>query len=247
MHSGLMSDLTTSENAESSIRSTPKWLAYAAAPSGPALGELVAATPGSDRTALLRSVEDFFFESENWRVAQHAALLHLDRFEPRTEHTDLVKAFYFADHACRGSDNDPRARIMMARVNWERRLPLAVFYDVATARAGETRLRSETNDRVARTVLAEAALLEGMARAYVQDVKRAHQCLVEAGEHGSLTVEGLIQLLLAAGQDSPEVSMWVAMVLPEDVVLQGRAGFLQQLAQRRRFLSLLKVRAGTDG
>jgi hypothetical protein len=38
-----------------------------------------------------------------------------------------VKALYFADRACVLSDNEPRARLAMGRVNWERRLPLNVF------------------------------------------------------------------------------------------------------------------------
>jgi hypothetical protein len=219
-----------------------EWLSYQASPTGRGLGALIAATPPESRAALVERVEDLFFERGDWRIAQHAALLHLDRFEPLTGRLDLVQALYFADQACTLSKDDLRARLVMGRLNWERRLPLAVFYDVETARAGEARLQAEISGPIVEKLLGEAFLLEGLARAYLRDVKRAHESLVQAGLHGALTGEAVIQLLVAAEPDFPEASMWAVALLPTSLVLGGRAGFLQQHAHRRRLISLLQTR-----
>jgi hypothetical protein len=220
----------------------PEWSSYVATPSGPALGALIAVTPPESRATVVEGVEGLFFERGEWRIAQHAALLHLDRFEPPTGRSDLVKALYFADQACTLSKNDSRARLVMGRLNWERRLPLAVFYDVETARAGEARLQAETSQPVVAKVLGEAFLLEGLARAYLRDVNRAHESLIQAGRHGTLTGEAVIQLLIAAEPDFPEASMWASSLLPPDLVLGGRPGFLHKQAHRRRLISLLQTR-----
>jgi hypothetical protein len=225
----------------------PEWLSYAAAPSGSALAALIAMTPPESRVTLLEAVERLFFQRGEWRVALHAGLLHLDRFEPPAGHTDLVKALYFADQACTLSGNDPRARLAMGRVNWERRLPLAVYYDVETARAGEARLRAEVGGPVVEQILGEAFLLEGLARAYLRDVNRAHESLIQAERRRSLTVEAVVQLLNVAEPDFPAASMWAAAVLPPGLVLNGRPGVLQQLAQRRRLVSLLRTREADGG
>ncbi len=228
----------------SGLESTPEWASYVAAPSGPALASLVKRTDLQARHLLIQAVETLFFEQENWRVAQHAALLHLDRFEPHTECVDLVKALCFAGYACTLSNEDPRARLVMGRVSWERRLPLAVFHDVEVARAGEGRLRAEVDAKVVDRVLGEVFLLEGLARAYLRDVSRAQESLEVAAEFGTLTVEAVVQLLVAAEPDS-EASMWAANMIPDGIQLGGRAGALQHRAQRCRLLRVLQVR-GTD-
>lgn len=229
----------------SPVAASPEWASYEASPTGPGLAALIAATRPEGRAALVERVEDLFFERNEWRISLHAALLHLDRFEPLTGQADLVKALFFADQACTLSKNDSRARLVLGRVNWERRLPLAVFYDVETARAGEARLQAETSQPIVAKVLGEAFLLEGMARAYLCDVSRAHDSLVEAERHGTLTVEAVIQLLLAAEPDFPEASIWAATLLPPGLILGGRPGALQQRAHRRRLLLLMSAR-GVD-
>jgi len=227
------------------IEATTEWLSYAAAPTALGLGRLVAGTRLQDRASLVHALESLFFERGDWRVAQHAALLHLDPFEPHTNQGDLVKALCFAEYACSVSKDDPRARLIMGRVSWERRLPLAVLHDVETARAGEARLRVELDDPRVKKVLAEAFLLEGLARAYLRDVKRAHESLIGAEGFGGLTLEGAIQLLLAADRDFPEASMWAVSLIPSSVDLGGRGGALQQYALRRRLIWLLRTR-GVD-
>lgn len=224
------------------LTSTAEWLAYAATPTGTGLAALIARTPLAQRGALVEAIETLFFERGDWRVAQHAAMLHLDRFEPRTEQPDLVKALCFADHACLISKDDPRARLMLAAVSWERRLPLAILHDVEVVRAGEARLRAETSEPVVQKVLGEALLLEGLARAYLQDVAQAHECLIEAGRRGALTGEAVIQLLISAEPDFPVASAWAASLLPSEVVLGGRAEAVRLRSHRRRFLWLLHAR-----
>ena len=132
----------------------------------------------------------------------------------------------------------------MGRVNWERRLPLAVLHDVSVAHAGASRLEAEVGGAVADAVLGSAFLLEGLARAYLREVPVALARLVEADRRRALTVEGALQLLLAAEPDFPEASMWAVSRLPEHLLLGGRAGALQLRAQRRRLLHLLAARAG---
>lgn len=228
------------------LTATPEWLAYSSSPTGSTLHAVLRATPIGGRRALTQAVEDLFFLQGNWRVAQHAALLHLDRFEPQTESLDLVKALCFAEKACELSANDPRARLLLARVSWERRLPLAVLHDVEQAHAGESRLLAEIDERLAAKVLGEAFLLEGLARAYLRDVRTAHEKLVVAGERGCLTVEALIQLLLAAEAEFPEEALWAVSFLPEGTELRGRAGALHHRVERRQLLRLLQRRM-SDG
>jgi len=224
------------------LKTRPDWLSYAATPSGPGLAALIARTPLEERGSLVDVIEVLFFEREDWRVAQHTAMLHLDRFEPHSQQADLVKALCFAEYACLRSKDDPRARLVMGRVSWERRLPLAVFHDVETARAGEARLRAETSEVVVQKVLAEAFLLEGLARAYLRDVGRAHESLAQADRLGGLTVEAVHQLLIVAEPDFHEASMWAASRIPDGIVFGGRPGFLQHRAHRRRLLWLLHGR-----
>lgn len=194
------------------------------------------------RAQLIDAVEILFFQRNDWRVAQHAALLHLDRFQPFTDQVDVVKALCFADHACRLSKDDPRARIAMGYVSWERRLPLGILHDVKVVRTGEARLRAELDGRHVEMLLAEASLLEGLARAYLADVDGAHKALVEADQFGRLTIEAVIQLFVAAGTEFPEASEWAANRLPPGMILPGRAEHLQRYTQRRKFLRLLHTR-----
>ncbi len=141
------------------------------------------------------------------------------------------------------SKDDPRARLTMGRVSWQRRLPLAVFHDVETARAGEARLRAEMDAARVEKVLAEAFILEGLARAYMRDVNRAYESLIEADRLGGLTAESLVQLLIAAEPDYPAASMWAASLIPPGItVLGGRGSALLQRAHRRRLLCILRAR-----
>ena len=91
---------TATEPPDRGFLATSEWTTYAASPSGGALGGLLAVSTPQQRRWLVLAVEDLFFEHESWRVAQHAALLHLDMFPPQCGETDLVKALYFADRAC---------------------------------------------------------------------------------------------------------------------------------------------------
>lgn len=225
------------------VEATPEWFAYEAAPTGPKLGALLAVFPLPSRTTLVEAIEQLFFDRQDWRVAQHAAMLHLDRFEPHAEQPDLVKALCFAEYACSLSNDDPRARLAMGRVNWERRLALGVLFDVERVHAGEARLRLETSDAIVEKVLGEAFLLEGMARAYLRDIDRAHESLIQAERRGSLTVAAVAQLLMAAEPDFPDVSIWCLRCIPHGCDLGGRAGTFQLHASRRELLALLRRRA----
>jgi hypothetical protein len=224
------------------VEAIPEWLSYQQAPSGATLAPLVAATDLQDRALLIEKVETFFFESGIWRVAQHAALLHLDRLQPAVGTADLVKALCFAEHACTLSNDDARPRLVMAQISWERRLPLAVLHDVERVLAQESQLRSDLGDRVANIILADASVLEGLARAYLRDVNRAHERLLAAERLGGLTVEACVQLLIAADPDFPDASMWAVRRIPAGVPVGGRVAGAQLRALRRVFLATLQSR-----
>lgn len=229
--------------APSRVETLPAWSTYEAAPDGSALAGVLGATSSEARATLLIAMENLFYTTSSWRVAQHLALLHMDRFVPYAGRSDLVKAVYFAGRACALSADDPRARIAMARVNWERRLPLAVLYDVETALKGEATLRSEMAEPRVRLILREAHLLEGMARAYLLQTDAALVKLRQAESCSALTVEGAIQLLLAAEPESPHASVWAAERIPSDARLGGRADAVLRQAHRRRILAVLVARA----
>jgi len=219
------------------LKASVEWAAYSAMPAAKQLNGLLAITERS-RALLVQAIAELFYEHENWRVAQHAALLHLD---PLSATPDLVKALCFADKACRLSLQDSRARLTMARLNWARRLPLAVLSDVTLVYAGETRLCAEIG-RGADRFLGEAFVLEGMARAYLHDLTTAQARLTDAERLGFLTVEGVVQLLVAAELHDPAIASWAAQRIPPNVELGGRAGGLHLRTQRRRFLELLARR-----
>jgi len=107
------------------------WELYQRDPSQ-GLPVLLRTVPVEGREGLLVALEDLFFSGQNWRVAQHLALLHLDRLKPYCERIDTVRANYFAERACGLSDHDPRAQLALARVHWERRLSWAVLHDIST-------------------------------------------------------------------------------------------------------------------
>jgi hypothetical protein len=218
------------------------WTAYVADPNGGTLKALLSASTIASRPALLGSIASLFHESSAWRVAQHLALLHLDRLSPEAGRSDLVRAVYFAHRACALSGQDPRARIVMARVSWERRLPLAVLHDTGVVLDGTSRIQTELGEHRLRALEGEAFVLEGMARAYLRDPRAARERMIQAELRGCLTVEAVVQLLLAAEPGSPDVSVWAAVRIPPSLQLGGRAAALLKRAHRRRLVSTLEAR-----
>lgn len=127
-------------------------------------------------------------------------------------------------------------------MNWERRLPLAILHDVEIAMKSAQRLRAETDEASFRLVVGRAYLLEGMARAYLQDVEKAIENLAEAERRGCLTVEALFQLLMVSEPDNPIGSLWAVARMPRNVNLGGRGEMIFKQGLRRRFVALLDTR-----
>jgi hypothetical protein len=130
----------------------------------------------------------------------------------------------------------------MARVNWQRRLPLAVYADVQLVRDGTLTLRGEAADSIVEVVLAEACLLEGMAQAYLRDIEAAHRTLMQAQQGGMLSVEGAVQLLIVAEPEFPEIAVWAAQFIPPDIGLGGRASARLLRTNRRMLLKVMSLR-----
>ena len=220
----------------------PAWFAYKDNPNERTLAYVLGASPIDERETLSLLMEDLFRETNNWHIAYHLALLHLDRLSPNTNQSDLIRALYFALEARELSSEDSRACLAAALVSWERRLPLAILHDVEMAMKAAERLRAETDEARFRLVVGRAYLLEGMARAYLHEVDKAIKNLTEAERRGCLTVEVLFQLLMVSEPDHPFGSLWAVARMPRNVNLGGRGEVIFKQGLRRRFVVLLDVR-----
>lgn len=222
------------------------WAAYVSEPLGAALAPLLAAARQQHNSELVEELERLFNRTKNWRVAQHLAMILIGKFEGLDEAQDELKALYYAITAQRMSKDDPRASLVLGRVNWQRRLPLAVLHDVDTARANVAGLE----ESVVPSVLGEADLLEGLARSYLVD-PRALDSLRSAEARHMLSAEALIQMLVAfepRWQDWPEHGIWagerLVPLLPQ-LRLGGRASHMHRRALQRKLLGL--IRGHVDG
>jgi hypothetical protein len=168
--------------------------------------------------------------------------LHLDQFEPRVGRTDLLKAFYFATEACRLSADDPRARLALANVSWERRLPLAVLYDIRTA-LEHLDLLEDAGPDMRRRIVGQLYSLRGLAQAYLRDLESARSSLLEAESCGLSLQSALLTLLLAAVEERQfDVAEWAMERLPTGTPFGGQAGSALLRTVRHRLLRLLRSR-----
>jgi hypothetical protein len=223
------------------LAETSQWLAYRLAPSGVLLAELLTSVDENHRFDLVESMENLFHETKNWRIAQHIALVLLDRFEPHTGRRDLVKAFYYANRACNLSEQDPRARATRASIIWDRRVAGGVLHDTERALADLQQGGSSNSDQTVLRI--ELLLLSAMAHAYLGDTTSAHTELVEAEALGGVSLEALTQLMLSSGEQ-PHHSYWAAIRLVPFVHFLGRRPEAVVTRQMRHgLLRVLRARA----
>jgi hypothetical protein len=133
----------------------------------------------------------------------------------------------------------------MGWTNWSRRLALAVLYDVNQIAIGTRKLQSELPESQLNRIIGEACLLEGLARAYLRDIYRAHACLIDAERNGTLTIEAVAQLLVSSEGNAPDVAYWAALRLPKDIDLGGRAEGRRLRVWRRGLVTVLRAREKT--
>lgn len=221
-----------------SLKSSTAWTQYAATPSPSSLKVLLSVADGEDPRPLL---EGEFVATRNWRIAQHLALLYLGAF-PAFRRSDLVLALYYAVRACEFSCNDPRALLVRARVNWGRRIPFAVTYDVDLAEAALQQETPASSEDLVRhqCAVGECHLLRGMAFSYVRD-SRALKELRQAERLKVLTPEATVQLLLACDLDQGDEALWAAPRLLHEHLGPGpRARLLR--TYRRILLEMLRTK-----
>jgi hypothetical protein len=219
------------------LSDTPAWKAYARKPCGELLAELLKAAADRPRE-LLELLEAEFSSGGDWRTAQHLALCYAGRFSMTMR--DLSRSGYFAARAFEVSNGDIRARLALARVYWERRLPLAVHHEVDAVLVGVEQEGRPPSDAMRRQGLGECAMLRGMSFAYMKDVARALAEFEKAEMAGTLTLEGVVQLLLVNEPDHLAAGDWAAARLRgAEEGLGGRAAGALLRVWRRRLVTML--------
>lgn len=244
---GLLAGSQGSHTSELSLMASTfslHWTNYELAPSGASLLPLLSDV--GVRSTLIRAVEDLFHARREWRVALHAAMLHLNMFEPHAAERDLLKASWFCRRSSEISKNDPRVCVVRARIHWEQRLPLAVLFDIEQAREGAEALEREVGAGTAGKVIGQTFLLEGIAKAYLMDCASAQDALIVAERAGVLEPEGPLRLLLAAEREHPIQSAWAAERIVDEAALGPRPRAMLQRERRLALLRLLQARCASD-
>jgi hypothetical protein len=217
------------------LGSVVEWAAYRDAPSPQTLSGLrKALIQVGQIDAMLPSLHKLFIETGNWKIAQHIALL----FEARD---CSVHAMYFAHQAVLRSGGDPLARLMVAKVTWMRRLPMAVFYATGILRAQVRRIKNRGRRRPLQVEIAELNL---KAHSYLGNeaaMRRWLQLLLRAGT-GSTDVA--LQLLFGARTaHTQDLHQLAARTLSPCIqAFGGRAKALIELGVRSAFLNVLRGR-----
>lgn len=131
------------------------WAAYRLTPNAATFGELLTNATDAEKPSLLSAMQRLFFETEQWRIAQHlAVLLSGDENRARGWPADQLLASYFAIYARSLSDEHPMALLVEARLHWLRRLAGAAAYDLERIRELHVIPPSLAFDRECETLLA---------------------------------------------------------------------------------------------
>jgi hypothetical protein len=218
------------------------WQAYLKTPSGEHLGGLLKVVEGR-AGELLELLECEFSRTSDWRTAQHLALCYAGRFQ-EVDGRDLVRAEYFAIRAVEISDGNAHARLALARIYWERRLPLAVHHEVDEAILSLEREGLLPSSSLRHRLLGECAMLRGLSFAYMRDVPRALAEFERAEAAGALMLDGVVQILLVNEPDHLFAGDWAAARLrPVEEQLRGKAAGALLRVWRRKLVTALYVRS----
>lgn len=212
-----------------------EWAAYAADPSARTFGALIEA---ADSAGLEHEVAPALYESFRtarvWKTAQHLAQQCL-RLE------NLTHAEYFAMVALDISGGDAFARISLANVCWQRRLPNAVLHQTFILQRQVKRVRHPARRRLLQGEIAE---LNVRAYAYLGQMDQARRWLRLLQRRNRITIATGIALLFGARRAgaSDLHHQAAAMLTPHAQALggHGQGAVLQGL--RLGLLSLLRNR-----
>ncbi len=216
--------------------SLPEWTAYVAEPSRATLFPLVTACDAAGcRSGLVAALGREFNAKRAWRVAQHAALEALQA-------GSLTLAHYWAHLAMTLSQGDVRARLALASVLWDRRIPRSVLYQTEICRALARRVRSRKD----RTLLqAQIAAFSARALAYAGLVVDADRWLRFLERVRALDSDTVLAVLLGAVHRKNERLLLRAarLLAPVAQHLGPRPRAAVQAVLRRALLRLVGARA----
>jgi len=171
------------------IAALPEWEYYVQNPSQSTFSKLVKECRGkSIFIQLLRSLYAKSSGGGNWKFYQHLSLLLEDS-------GNLTYAWYFADKAIKASSGNVLARLILIKILWRKRLPLAVLYQTQIASAQIRRIKDK---RIKRFLQREIAGLNVMAYAYLGDTDSLRPWLNYLKTSNTVDSDVVLQLLLGA-------------------------------------------------
>ena len=145
---------------------------------------------------LIPAMRQLYFASQDWRTAQHLALLC-------EQNGYLTYAVYYSELAIKGSQGDIMARAILAKVLWRRRLPLGVLYQTDIMRVQIRRMHGKCRKRLLQE---EIARLNVCAYAYLGRMSDAKKWLQLCQRYPSQCTEMWLRLLLCSNPaESPDL------------------------------------------
>lgn len=166
-----------------------EWAAYESNPGPETLGALISTAEGGGLgQEIAPALYGLFQATRHWKVAQHLAQ-HCLRI------SSLTHAEYFAREALQLSGDDPFARVSVANVLWERRLPNAVLHETYILRVQTRRIRNRVTRR---RIQGEIAELNVRALMYLANPQLARPWLTFLINRNYMTLATAITLAFGA-------------------------------------------------
>jgi len=220
-------------DGNSSEPALKEWRDYRQAPGPSTFGPLVGVIKDEgDMRAIQIAMQRLYWESEDWKVAQHLAMLlsgskaHFAKWP-----SDQLLASYFAAYARANSSNSPLAHLVEARIFWERRLCPAALHNLARM------AKAPHFEQLRNQILVEYWTLHALCNAYLGWPDEAWKTM-----RGHLTneAETLFQLLWSLDAGNPILDELTPMLRPlmDDLIPQHLA--LLRKHWQLRLLNILR-------
>ena len=213
----------------------PEWVTYVASPSRSTFQALVVACDGAGcRSELVAALGHEFTKSQNWRVAQHAAI---EAWEARF----MTLAHYWVHQAMILSAGHVLARLVLTDILWGRRLAAGVLYQTEIIR----KLARRTSPHADRRFLQlRVAAFSARSLAYGGDVEGADRWFRLLEFTRKVDVETALRLLFGARQrGNDRVRARAALALaPVHAQLGGRARHAVQSGVRVALVRVIRAR-----
>ncbi len=221
--------------SQNDLANLPEWKTYATDPTRAnflALKGVTRVKPDL-RLQLPAALARLWLSNEDWRIALHAALI-----AQSLRLTTL--ASYFSIRALRQSGGDVRARLLLARLYWDRRLAVAVLNETEIARFSSRRDRGASRRRLQ----TEIAILNVRSHAYLGELARAARWLIFLQHGGGADTETLVYFLFCARHHrATDAQAYVSRLLVPTLNLLGpRPRAAVQAGVRLALLNLLRGR-----